>query len=210
MSDFLAGGFRMSENAKKRAETKKRLKDALMALYAQYDFQSITVTMVCREAGLHRSTFYLYYNSIDEVLREIEHEILEEIQNFADKINLFDTRDSSLSTSEIFAKNEPYMVDYYKWQYSIREYLNPLLGSYGDPYFIQRYEQIVYDNTLPTLDFLGYKYVDNDYAVRFLTGGVIKTNQEWLLNGDISAEKLVRIQRSMLVENPLLKGEIEL
>ena len=200
----------MSENAKKRAETKKRLKDALMALYAQCDYQSITVTMLYREAGLHRSTFYLYYNSIDEVLREIEHEILEEIQHFADKMNLFDTTNSSLTPSEIFANNEPYMIDYYKWQYSIREYLNPLLSSYGDPYFIQRYEQIVYDNTFPALDFLGYKYNDKEYAVRFLAGGVIKTNQEWLLHGDISAEKLVRIQRSMLIENPLLKGEIEL
>lgn len=196
----------MAENTRKRTATKTRLKDALMKLFAEYDFQSISVTMLCSEAGLHRSTFYLYYNAIDDVLREIEQEILSEIQKYSDQINLFESADENIPPAELFTRNEHYMIDFYKWQYSIREYLNPLLGAYGDMYFIQRYEQIIYDNFIPALEFLGYQYKDKEYVVRYITGGVVKTNMDWLLHDDICVEELVHIQRTMLLENPLLKN----
>lgn len=195
----------MKENTKKRELTKNRLKDALMKLYIQYDYSSITITMLCNEAHLHRSTFYFYYNSVDEVLREIEQGILAEIQSFSDRMNYFDVSDSKLTPGEAFRKNEKYMVEFYEWQYSIREYLNPLLGAYGDPYFIQHYEKIITDNVIPALDFLEYDYKDNPYVLKYITGGVVKTNQDWLLNGDISIEELVKMQRTMLFDNPLFK-----
>ncbi len=192
-------------NDKKRAATVRQLKDALMQLFQEYDFQKITVTMLCRKAGLHRSTFYFYYSNTDELLREIEHDILNEIQKYSDRMNMFEKPEKGKSLEEIYKKNEQIMIDFYYWQFSMRDYLNPLLGAYGDPYFIIQYEKIIRINTLPALELLGYNEKENPYVLKYVTGGILKTNQDWLLNNDISVEEIVHLQRTMVYENPFVR-----
>lgn len=192
----------MSENTKKREATKQKLRDALMELYGQYEFQKISVSMLCAEAGLHRSTFYLYYNNTNELLREIENRILKEIQKYVNVVNDFDFRGDSRSFQEIFDQTAPRMLKFYNWQFSMRNYINPLLGDYGDPYFKQRYEQIIHDNIISSARTFKLKYADRPYIVKYIVGGVLRTNMEWLRNNDISAEELMDIQRRMVFNNP--------
>ena len=194
----------MAENIKKRKRTKKRLQDALMALYNEYEFQKITVSMLCKEAGMHRSTFYLYYSSTDELLREIENNILKDIQYYVGHVNDYDLSKTKegLSPQEIYDLMAPEMVRFYTWQYSVRSYINPLLGAYGDPYFIQHYEDIIRDNMMPVVKMFHLKYEKQPYIMEYLVGGVIKTNKDWLSKGDVSIEELVNIQRKMLFNNP--------
>ncbi len=194
----------MAENTKKREQTKKRLKDALMELYNEYEFQKITVSMLCKKAGMHRSTFYLYYSSTDELLREIENDILKDIQFYVSHVNDFDLGQASngRTSQEIYDLMAPEMVRFYTWQYSVRSYINPLLGAYGDPYFIQHYEDIIRDNIKPVIKMFHLQYEKNPYILEYLVGGVIKTNKDWLSKGDVSIEDLVTIQRKMLFNNP--------
>ena len=192
----------MAENTKKRLATKKKMQDSLMVLYKQYEFQKITVTLLCKQAGLHRSTFYLYYNSVDEVLREIENEILSQVQRFIDRSKGFSSKKRMLD--EVLQLTEPQMIEFYEWQYSIRDYLNPLLGAYGDPYFIQRYEEITRKDIQTALTYLGYNCKKNPYLLKFVAGGVVKTNIDWLQHGGISAKELVHLQRIMVFQNPVV------
>ena len=192
----------MPENTRKRQATKKKLQDSLMELFSQYEFQQISVTMLCKLCGLHRSTFYLYYSSVDEVLREIENDILTKIQNYSNQFNL--SEKTTLSLDEIIQETESQMIEFYEWAYSMRDYLNPLLGDYGDPYFLLRYEQIITNDIRPTLEYLGYDCKKNPYLLKYITGGVLKTNVEWLSKGDISAKELLILQRTMVFKNPLL------
>ena len=50
--------------------TKTVIKDSLLELLAYSVYEKITVTAVCREAGVTRATFYLHYQNLDEVLDE--------------------------------------------------------------------------------------------------------------------------------------------
>ena len=46
----------------KRIEyTKKTLKDTFLSLLAEKDIINITVSEICKEAGINRGTFYRYY-----------------------------------------------------------------------------------------------------------------------------------------------------
>ena len=47
--------------------TKTVIKDSLLELLAYSVYEKITVTAVCREAGITRATFYLHYQNLDEV-----------------------------------------------------------------------------------------------------------------------------------------------
>ena len=67
-----------SENRRVRM-TKRLMKDALLNLLERTELSGITVTAVCEAADVNRSTFYSYYTSPSELLRELEQEVLDRI-----------------------------------------------------------------------------------------------------------------------------------
>ena len=67
-----------SENRRVRM-TKRLMKDALLNLLERTELSRISVTAVCEEADVNRSTFYSYYTSPSELLRELEQEVLDRI-----------------------------------------------------------------------------------------------------------------------------------
>ena len=61
-------------NIKKSERTKNRLKEILIDLCAKKGYQTVTIGDICEKAETYRSTFYRYYDTKDDMLREIEHE----------------------------------------------------------------------------------------------------------------------------------------
>lgn len=51
--------------------TLRVIKDTFLKLVKQESYAKVTVTQLCREADITRSTFYLHYNSITDVLNEV-------------------------------------------------------------------------------------------------------------------------------------------
>lgn len=67
----------MGDNRRVRM-TKRMLKEALLELLEHKPLEKVTVTQVCARADVNRSTFYAYYESVEQLLREIEDEVLED------------------------------------------------------------------------------------------------------------------------------------
>jgi len=57
--------------------TKKMLKDSLLELLEHKELSRITVTEICENADVHRSTFYKHYEDPPALLREIEQDYLD-------------------------------------------------------------------------------------------------------------------------------------
>lgn len=71
----------MTEKKKRKTDrrtlyTRQVIKDAFLALKKKRDFNSITVSAVCKKAEVSRGTFYLHYQNIRDVLDDILDEIL--------------------------------------------------------------------------------------------------------------------------------------
>ena len=64
-----------TKNNSRSRETRERLKEALLRLLARRDILDVTVSRLCQEAGVNRSTFYSHYDSIGELMEELEQEI---------------------------------------------------------------------------------------------------------------------------------------
>ncbi|MQS75311.1 TetR/AcrR family transcriptional regulator [Companilactobacillus halodurans] len=52
------------------------IKDAFLKLIEQKSYNQINVAEFCREARITRSTFYLHYDNLTDVLNEILDEVL--------------------------------------------------------------------------------------------------------------------------------------
>ena len=61
---------------KRIAKTKKNLKNAMIAMLGEKDFEHITITELCRAAEISRITFYSHYSDKYALLDEIFDDIL--------------------------------------------------------------------------------------------------------------------------------------
>lgn len=57
-------------------QTKKSIQASFMKLYNRYDYDKISVKDLCANTPVARTTFYSYYNNIDEVKWDIEDKII--------------------------------------------------------------------------------------------------------------------------------------
>lgn len=60
----------MNRSESKYFATAQRMDEAFLELIAKKDFAYITVKEVCEKAKVNRSTFYLHYETMDDLLRE--------------------------------------------------------------------------------------------------------------------------------------------
>ena len=58
-------------------KTKKMLRDSLFALLEKKNINNITVTELTKLADINRSTFYLYYKDVLDMMNKIQNEIYE-------------------------------------------------------------------------------------------------------------------------------------
>lgn len=72
----------MKEN-QRIALTRRLLRDALLQLLREKPLEKISVSALCRTAGINRTTFYHHYQTPNDVLIAMENEIVEEIRQYS-------------------------------------------------------------------------------------------------------------------------------
>lgn len=68
-----------------RKKTTDKIKSGLLDMLGSTPLDEITATDLCRHIKLNRATFYYHYNSVQDVLAEIEHEVENEFVQFITK-----------------------------------------------------------------------------------------------------------------------------
>ncbi len=71
----------------KENKGKEKIGRTVLNLLSRKSINQITVAEVCRKAKINRSTFYYYYESIDDVLNDITSAISFPVKNFFNKYN---------------------------------------------------------------------------------------------------------------------------
>lgn len=69
-------------------KTKKSIRVAFKELVQQKDMSAITISEITKAASITRSTFYMYYNTVEDVRSEIENDILNNITTRLSKTDL--------------------------------------------------------------------------------------------------------------------------
>ena len=64
--------------------TEDAIKKQFLELYQKEEYAKISVKELCASTPVARTTFYAYYNNIDDVMREIENELINVIMQITD------------------------------------------------------------------------------------------------------------------------------
>ncbi len=186
----------MAENTVKQKATKEKMRNALIDLCSEGNYYDVTVGKICDRAGVYRSTFYRYYDSKDELLREIEQQYIEDTRELTKGVENFRV---DCPMEEFQAYKEALTKDM-EYHLSHRKLCMFLLSPTGDPYFMKSmkvslnksFELCLKNNNV----YLGKnKY----YLTNYFASSFISTIHEWLKRNDESPNEIAAFLLGMIV-----------
>ena len=173
------------------AATRKVIQKAVVDAMETKPVTEITITEVCAACGIARSTFYRYYDSVDDVLKKTGDELLAAIK----RVSSLDKYDSSS------APMKPRQSDLARAQI-LKEYAPFILaatGYNGDPSFAKKATNLISDQFFETAGEHMRRQPYGDFMVEFIKAGLFRTIDYWLRDHpEMSPEEYYGLQVQML------------
>lgn len=124
----------------KREQTREMIVEAYLELLEEKDFDAVTVSALCRAAGIVRSTFYTYFSDIYAVAQFIEDRLIAKLNWVDEQARGAEALNRKRAkTAWGFPIAPPYGFDLWFDVYEMQKpALKAMLGPHGDPYFEQK------------------------------------------------------------------------
>lgn len=174
----------MNKSESKYFNTAKKMDKALISLLEHKPFEYITVSEICKTAGVNRSTFYLHYENTIDLLNETARFLLDDFvsyfnidtKNIANKI-----RESSLD--ELVFISDEYLHPYLSY-ISENQCVFRTVLSHSSSFGFNEIFQRLYENIFnPVLERFNYPLSNRKYAMMFYLNGITAIVTEWLKDG---------------------------
>lgn len=193
----------MSEDSRRVAETKERIRDAFFDLYSTKKIERISIKEITDKAQLNRGTFYVYYKDIYDLLEKTEDELIEEVVEKVQCIIPMLLRDERLN---LFLPILSFLEGHSK-------FLRILLGENGDPNFIHKVKTIIKKTMGDLIQKEKIPPVENiEYVMEYLASAHLGVISFWLQNEmSLPVNELGRLVQQAALHGPmrLLLGQEE-
>ena len=164
----------MNKQDSKYFNTASYMDEALLVLLEKKDYDFITVKEVCQTAGVNRSTFYLHYEKMDDLLEET----VSYVNNkFMDKLSLIG---EVLDPTKVILTTDKYLRPYLSF---IKENKKIYRLMHDKPYLFHideitnRLYKDIFDIALTNFK---VKEEEKKYIFSFYTEGVMGIIKRWL------------------------------
>lgn len=185
----------MNRHESKYFNTAFLFDEALILLLEKKDIEYITIKEICEYAGVNRSTFYLHYESINDLLDETLNYIINKLINhfkiepkeFIDNINNSDKEDLKLINVKYLKPYLEFIKD--NKRVFISAFKNSITMKSNEKYY--NLERYVLNPILDKFEIPDYK---KKFILRFYINGIMGIIQEWILNDcDEKIENIINI-----------------
>ena len=169
----------MKNHESKYYNTALLMNEALLILLETKEYEFITIKEICEKAGVNRSTFYLHYESLDDLLEET---ITNTNIKFQDAFDNKTINPISLSKEELFFIKEEELMPYLNFVKENKR-IYKLMFKYS--YIFKGEVQLkrFYDDLFSiVLDKYGVAKQERDYVFAYYTNGIVSIIQKWLEN----------------------------
>ena len=171
----------MNKSESKYFNTALRMDEALIALLEEKDLEYITVKEICRQAGVNRSTFYLHYETIadlvNETLEMINRRFLSYFpQQEEDVLGNMGSR----AREELVLVTREYLLPYLRF---IRDNKKVYRAAFRNPGSMQayaRYGELKQHILSPILERFEIPAAHQPYYIAYYVEGIAAIVKEWL------------------------------
>lgn len=171
----------MNKSESKYFNTAKRIDEAFLELLAVKDFEYITVKEICGTAVVNRSTFYLHYETIADLLSEcveyINGQFIEYMQKDSE---MFVEKIEKCSLEELYLLTPEYLIPYLNY---IRDNKKLFLTATQNAAVLQlenTYSRMFRHIFAPIMDRFNIPEHDRHYILAFYIKGIMAVIGEWL------------------------------
>ncbi len=128
-----------TQKSPKSVQTRKRIVSSYAELLEDHDYDKISVSALCKKAGIVRSTFYVYFSDIYDVIQYLEDDLIVSFKKVdAAALAAKDDREKVV-TDWGFSITPPLgFEEWFDVCEANRTGLRAMLGPHGDPYFEQK------------------------------------------------------------------------
>lgn len=163
----------LNNNDRRIQRTKQSLRDALFVMLEKKSIEKITVSEITAVADVNRSTFYFYYENMEDMMNKIQEEIFETFKNE------IIVPDSNFTKLEDFVNYIAKFLVFCKNNYEVCRFVtsNGCNNNLANRIRIEVEKVIpnsvnVYDETDP-----------KHYLTTFAVSGILYSILEWMNNG---------------------------
>lgn len=171
----------MNKSESKYFNTALRMDEALIALLEQKDLEYITVKEICQQAGVNRSTFYLHYETISDLVNEAVERINERfLSYFPQRAEEFLAGLSCRAREDLILVTRAYLIPYLNF---IRDNKKVYRAAFRNPSDMQahtRYEHLKLHILEPILERFNIPEAQRPYRIAYYVEGIIAIVREWL------------------------------
>lgn len=164
-------------------ETAELMDQALLLLLENKEYNFISVKEICLKAGVHRSTFYLHYESMDDLLKEtvewVQKQFYASFQNqnnVQEKIITGTLEDVCLVTPEYL---KPYL-SFIKENRKIFELIHKKPNLFQTE---ETFAQLCQNIFMPIMERFTVPKKEQPYVLAYYSHGVLAMVMEWIKRG---------------------------
>ena len=171
----------MNKSESKYFNTALRMDEALIALLEEKDLEYITVKEICRQAGVNRSTFYLHYETISDLVNETLEMINQRFLSYfpQQEEEVLGNMDSRERKDLVLVTRE-YLLPYLHF---IRDNKKVYRAALRNPSSMQahtRYGELKQHILGPILERFEIPATHRPYYMAYYVEGIIAIVKEWL------------------------------
>ena len=171
----------MNKSASKYFNTALRMDEALLDLLEEKDLEYITVKEICRQAGVNRSTFYLHYETIadlvDEALEMINQRFLSYFpQQEEEVLGNMDRRERE----ELILVTREYLLPYLCFIRDNKKVYRAAFRNPGSMGANTRYRELKQHILGPILERFAIPAASRPYYIAYYIEGIAAIIKEWL------------------------------
>lgn len=173
----------MNKSDSKYYNTACLMDEALIILLETKDYNYITVKEICEKAGVNRSTFYLHYETINDLLEECIDYITKKFMSYIPlDSQAIMKRIKNCDLEELYFITPEYLDPYLKFTKDYKRVFNVYLKHCELFKVTTIYNQLfkyVFD---PILERFNLPKNERQYMMTFYINGLIAIIREWILN----------------------------
>ena len=171
----------MNKAESKYFNTAVRFDKALLSLLEKKPFEYITISEICKDAGVNRSTFYLHYENTADLLKEATTYVLDNFASyFSVDMESIASKYENCDLQELNFINEKYLHPYLSF---IKENQRLFAAVLSQPTVFESkaiFQRLFDDVFNPILDRFHYPRDEQNYVMMFYLNGITAIITEWL------------------------------
>ena len=171
----------MDKNESKYFKTAIKMDEALISLLDKKDFEYITIKEICEVAGVNRSTFYLHYENVCDLLEETTRYVIDKhLSYYSLDTKRIALRFEDATPRELMFVTEEYLTPYLTFIKENQRIFKVAIRRFNTMHMGKVYEEMFTHIFSPILSRFRVPEQEHPYVMKFYLSGIFAIVMEWL------------------------------